>query len=239
MDVVIHLSGRSLSSWPWTSATKREFYDSRIQPGLALVEAVQRATRRPRIFVQQSGINHYGLQGSLADESTPAAGDFLAGLTVAWEHATEAVEQLGVRRVILRTAVVLGRGEGLLPLMSLPVKLFVAGPLGSGAQAMPWIHISDWVGALRHLVDSETAAGAYNLIAPAQSSNAEFTRALAGVLRRPYWFPVPAVLLRTLLGGMSVLILEGRFAQPKRLIESGYAFKFPTPREAFLDLFGM
>jgi hypothetical protein len=238
-DVVIHLSGRSLSSWPWTSATKRTFYDSRIQPGLALVEAVQRATRRPRIFVQQSGINHYGLQGSLADESTPPAGDFLAGLTVAWEHATEAVEQLGVRRVILRTAVVLGRGEGLLPLMSLPVKLFVAGPLGSGAQAMPWIHISDWVGALRHLVDSETAAGAYNLIAPAQSSNAEFTRALAGVLRRPYWFPVPAVLLRTLLGGMSVLILEGRFAQPKRLIESGYAFKFPTPREAFLDLFGM
>ena len=239
MDVVIHLAGRALSSWPWTASTKSAFYDSRILPGLALAEAVQKATQRPRVFVQQSGINHYGLRGDLADESTPAANDFLAQLTIKWEQATESVGKLGVRRVILRSAVVLGRAEGLMPLMSLPVKLFVGGPLGSGLQAMPWIHISDWVGAVRHLIEDDSAGGAYNLIAPAQTSNAEFTRVLAGVLHRPYWFPVPAILLRTLLGDMSVLILEGRFAQPKRLIESGYRFKFPAPREAFLDLYGI
>jgi len=238
MDVVIHLAGRALSSWPWTASTKSAFHDSRILPGLALAEAVQKATRRPRVFIQQSGINHYGLRGDLADESTPAAEDFLARLTIEWERATKSVEELGVRRVILRTAVVLGKGEGLMPLMALPVQLFVGGPLGSGEQALPWIHISDWVGAVRYLIDDKTATGAYNLIAPAQTSNAEFTRVLAGVLHRPYWFPVPAILVRILLGEMSVLILEGRFARPKRLTESGYRFKFPAPREAFLDLYG-
>ncbi len=237
MDVVIHLAGKPLSSWPWTSATKQAFHDSRIFPGLALAEAIQKATQRPGIFIQQSGINHYGLQGDLADESTRPADDFLAQLTVKWENATQSLEEIGVRRVILRSAVVLGNGEGLMPLMALPVQLFVGGPLGDGKQAMPWIHINDWVGAVRHLIDNKNARGAYNLIAPTPTSNAEFNRTLAEVLHRPYWFPVPAFLMRNLLGEMNVLILEGRFAQPKRLTESGYQFQFSAAREAFLDLY--
>jgi len=238
MDVIIHLAGKTLASWPWTAATKRAFYDSRILPGLALAEAIQKASHRPRIFIQASGINYYGLSGALADESTPPGDDFLAQLTVKWEAATELVEELGVRRVVVRTAVVLARDGGLLSLMVLPVKLFVGGPLGDGKHAMPWIHIQDWVGGLRYLIEDENARGEYNLIAPMPASNAEFNRTLAGIIHRPYWFPMPAFLLRTLLGEMSVLILAGRFAQPKRLIESGYRFQFPGPREALADLLG-
>ena len=238
MDVVIHLAGRTVASWPWTAKMKRTFLESRLQPGLALASAIEKATRRPRVFVQQSGINHYGLRGNLADESTPPADDFLAQLTVQWEDATKSVEELGVRRVVTRSAVVLGTGEGLLPLMALPVKLFVGGPLGSGRQAMPWIHIQDWVGAIRFLIDKDNASGAYNLISPVPTSNAEFTRSLSKVLHRPYWFPAPAFLLRILLGEMSILVLEGRFSQPNRLVESGYRFQFSGPYEAFVDMYG-
>ncbi len=236
-DVVVNLAGKSLSSWPWTEAMKSTFLHSRVMPGFALAEAIRKATRRPRVFIQQSGINYYGLRGELADESTPPADDFLAQLAVKWEHATKSVEELGVRRVVTRTAVVLAKKGGLMPLMALPVQLFAGGPLGSGKQATPWIHLYDWVGAVRFLVDDENARGAYNLVAPTPTSNAEFNRSLAEVLHRPYWFPTPAFLLGTVLGEMSVLILEGRFSQPKRLTESGYRFQFPGPREAFLDLY--
>ena len=237
MDVIIHLAGKTLASWPWTASTKRAFRDSRILPGLALARAILEATQRPGIFIQQSGINHYGLRGDLADESTLPANDFLAHLTVQWENATKSVEELGVRRVVVRSAVVIANRDGLMPLMALPVKLFIGGPLGDGKFAMPWIHVNDWVGAVRHLIENKNASGAYNLIAPTPTSSADFNRVLANVLHRPYWFPTPAFLLRTLLGEMSVLVVEGRFAQPKRLIESGYRFQFEGPREALTDLF--
>jgi uncharacterized protein (TIGR01777 family) len=211
--------------------------DSRVIPGRALVEAIQKATRRPQLFIQQSGSNHYGLRGDLADESTVPGDDFLAELTVKTENATKPVEELGVRRVVTRSAVVLARKATLLILMALPVRLFVGGTMGSGKQAMPWIHLRDWVGAVRFLMDDENARGAYNLVAPTPTSNAEFNRRLAEALHRPYWFPMPAFLLRLILGEMNVLVLEGRFSQPKRLIESGYRFQFPRPREAFLDLY--
>ena len=237
MEVVIHLAGKTLASWPWTASTKREFRDSRVFPGLVLAQAVLEATQRPGIFIQASGINHYGLHGDLADESTPPADDFLAQLTVQWEDATKSVEEVGVRRVVVRSAVVLAKDGGLLSLMALPIKLFAGGPLGSGKHAMPWIHINDWVGGVRYLIDNENAHGVYNLIAPTPTSNAEFNRTLASVIHRPYWFPTPAFLLRTLLGEMSVLVVEGRFAQPKRLIQSGYRFQFETAREALSNLF--
>lgn len=238
MDVVIHLAGRSTSDWPWTAARKKSFEDSRILPGLALAQAIREATRRPSLFVQVSGINHYGLSGDLADETTPPGDDFLAQLTVKWEDATKSVEELGVRRLVLRTPPVLSRDNLIMKLIALPVQLFVGGPIGSGKQAFPWIHIKDWVSGVRYLMSNESARGVYNMIAPAQTSLADFTKLLANVLHRPYWFPVPAFLMRNVLGEMSVLILEGRFSQPKRLIESGYQFQFPGPREALTDLFG-
>lgn len=238
MDVVIHLAGESLSSWPWTAARKKSFEDSRVLPGLALTQAIREADRRPSLFVQFSGINHYGLHGNLADESTPPGDDFLAQLTVKWEGATREVEELGVRRLVLRTSVVLARENPIMTLMSLPVRFFVGGRIGSGEQAFPWIHIKDWVGAVRHLMADEGTRGAYNLVAPVQTPLQDFTKELADVMHRPHWFPVPDMILRNVLGEMSVTILDGRFSYPKRLLESGYEFQFPGPREALTDLYG-
>lgn len=236
MDAVVHLTGRALSTFPWTRAVKHSFLDSRLMPGLLLASAIQTADKRPGVFVQASGINYYGLSGNLADESTPPADDFLAQLAVKWEDATKSLDDLSVRRIVIRSAVVLDAKGGLLPLMALPIKLFFGGALGSGKQAFPWIHLQDWVGAVKFLMANENARGAYNLIAPAQTSNAEFNQTLAEVLRRPYWLRVPEFLLRNILGEMSVLILDGRFAQPKRLIETGYPFQFPRLKEALEDL---
>ncbi|MCB9110511.1 MAG: TIGR01777 family protein [Anaerolineales bacterium] len=238
MDVVVNLAGLSMASWPWTAAKKKSFEDSRIFPGLALAQAIREATHRPSLFVQVSGINYYGLHGAPSDESTPPGDDFPAQLTIKWEESTKSVEELGVRRIILRTAPVLARENVIVKLIALPVQFFVGGPLGSGKQAFPWIHIKDWVGAVRYLAAKEKANGVYNFIAPAQTSLDEFTRILAKVIHRPYWFPVPAFLMRNVLGEMNVMILEGRFSQPKRLIESGYEFQFPGPQEALVDLFG-
>src|SRR5215208_1505575 len=113
MDAIVNLTGFGLEHWPWTKRQKQKFVDSRVLPGRALVSAIQSAERRPRVFLQTSGINRYGLRGEgLADETTPAASDFLAQLTVKWEDATKPVEELGVRRVIIRNAVVLARKDG-------------------------------------------------------------------------------------------------------------------------------
>ena len=154
MDAVVNLTGFGLEHWPWTRRQKQKFIDSRVLPGLALVSAIQKASHRPRVFLQVSGINRYGLRGEgIADESTPPAADFLAHLTVQWEEATESVEELGVRRVITRNAVVLGRQGGLFPLMALAPRLFFGGKFGDGTQAMPWIHLADQTNALRFLLN--------------------------------------------------------------------------------------
>ena len=238
MDAVVNLTGLGLEHWPWTKRQKERFVDSRVLPGRALVSAIQSASRRPGIFLQISGINLYGLHGEgIADESTPAADDYLAQLAVQWEAATQPVEELGVRRVIARTAVVLARRGGLFPLMALPVHLFFGGKLGSGDQAVPWIHLADQVRALQFLLENDQARGAYNLIAPTPTSNEDFMRTIAGTLRRPFWFHVPGLLLKLALGEMSVLITEGRYSQPKRLVEQGFHFKFPKLPEALHNIF--
>lgn len=237
MDAVVNLTGFGLEHWPWTKRQKQRFIDSRVVPGRALVDAIQAATRRPRVFLQTSGINRYGLRGEgIADESTPPAADFLAQLTVQWEDATKAVEEMGVRRVITRNAVVLARKGGLFPLMTLAPRLFFGGKFGSGKQAMPWIHILDQTRAMKFLLEQEAAQGPFNLIAPQPTSNAEFMRAVARALGRPYWFHVPSGLLRLALGEMSILLTEGRFSQPKRLIELGFQFRFGTLDDAMQDL---
>ncbi len=238
MDAVVNLTGYGLEHWPWTKGQKQKFEDSRLLPGRALVAAIKSASRRPRVLLQSSGINRYGLRGEdIADEFTPAGGDFLAQLTVKWEAATQPVEDLGVRRVVTRSAVVLARKGGLFPFMALPARLFFGGKLGDGSQATPWIHLVDEVRAMKFLLENEEAHGPYNLIAPTPTSNRDFMRAIARALHRPFWFHVPKGLLRLALGEMSVLITEGRYAKPRRLLEQGFEFKFPHIEDALRDLF--
>ncbi len=238
-DAVVHLTGFGLEHWPWTGAQKRRFVDSRVKPGQALMAAIAAAKRRPRAFVQVSGINYYGARGEgIADESWPPGDDFLAKLTVQWEEATRAVEEYGVRRAVARSAVVLDSHGGLFPLMVLPARLWLGGPLGDGRQAVPWIHIQDEAEVLRFLIENEQASGAFNLIAPEPTSNAAFMRAIASAMRRPYWFPTPAFMLRAVLGEMSTLLLDGRYSAPKRLGEQGYSFRYPTIDAALGNLLG-
>ncbi len=238
MDAVVNLTGYGLEHWPWTKRQKQKFIDSRVIPGLALASAIKEASHRPGIFVQTSGVNRYGLRSEgIADESTPPADDFLAQITVDWEDATKSIEELGVRRVITRNAVVLARRGGLFPLMALPVRLFFGGRFGDGTQASPWIHLADQVNATKFLLENENAHGPFNFVAPTPTSNADFMRIIAKELKRPYWFHLPAFLLRIPLGEMSVLLTEGVYSQPKRLLELGFKFQFPTLEDAVRDIF--
>ena len=237
MDAVIHLTGYGLEHWPWTQRQKRRFIDSRVIPGLALAAAFEKATRRPGIFIQASGINRYGLSGEgVANESTSPAEDFLAQMTVQWEDATKSIEVLGVRRIITRNAVILARRGGLFPLMTLSVRLFFGGRFGDGKQAMPWLHIEDYVSAIGFLLENKNARGAYNLIAPQLTSGEEFMRVIAQTLHRPFWFHIPKALLQLTLGEMNVLLTEGRYSAPKRLLELGYQFRFSKLDTALKDL---
>jgi len=239
IDAVVNACGYGLEHWPWTTATKHRFVTSRVTPGRVLAEAIAEQKRGPRAFIQFSGINRYGLDGAaVADEYTPAADDFLAQLTVEWEAATQLLEEVGVRRVVVRNAIVLDGKKGLFPLMSLPSKLFAGGRLGGGSQAVPWIHVVDHVRAVTHLLEDEHARGAYNLVAPVPTTNADFMEVVCEALRRPYWLHVPAFALRLALGEMSVLVLAGRPSQPRRLLEGGFKFAFPTLEMALQDLFG-
>jgi hypothetical protein len=209
-----------------------------VNAGRELSEAICSASRRPKVLIQASGINHYGTIGGTADETTPPGDDFLARLTVAWERATNEVESSGVRRCIVRQGVVLAPQGGLFSLMVLPVRLFAGGPLGSGKQAVPWVHLDDVVGAIHFLLENGQTSGVYNLIAPEAASNADFYRALAKALHRPYWFRTPAFLLKLALGEMSVLVVEGRYATPKHLLEAGYRFQVEELGEAMKRLVG-
>jgi uncharacterized protein (TIGR01777 family) len=238
MDAVINVCGYSLDHWPWTKRNKQRFIDSRVLPGLALASAIKESYRRPKVFIQASGVNHYGLRNtSPADESTPPAADFLADLTVQWEASTKSVEALGVRRAVARTAVVLTKRGGLFPLMALSVRLFFGGRFGDGKQSVPWIHVDDYVEAVKFLLQNEAAQGPFNLVAPQPTSNAEFMRAVAKALHRPYWFHVPAWLVRLPLGEMSVTLTEGSFCVPKHLQDLGYSFKNPTLENALSEIF--
>jgi uncharacterized protein (TIGR01777 family) len=237
MDAVIHTTGYGLEHWPWTQRQKQRFINSRVIPGLVLAEAFEKSSHRPSIFIQASGINRYGLRGEgIADESTPPAHDFLGQLTVKWEDATKSIEELGIRRVIIRTSVVLAKHGGQFPLMALPARLFFGGKFGDGKNSMNWIHIEDYIRAVQFLLENENARGPYNLIAPSFTSGEEFMRAVAKTLQRPFWFHVPKPLLQLMLGEMNVVLTEGRRAQPKRLSELGFRFEYGNLEDALKDL---
>jgi uncharacterized protein (TIGR01777 family) len=238
MDAVVNLVGERLARWPWTKRQRQRFWDSRLECGRALVEAIQAASPRPQVLIQASGVNYYGPRGLEPVTETDAPGnDFLAGLSEAWERSTEPVEKMGVRRIIIRSAIVLSAREGILPLMMFPVRLFLGGPLGSGRQGLPWIHLEDEVAAISFLLKSPNASGPYNLTAPAPISSADFMREVAKTIHRPYWLPVPAIALRMILGGMSTLVLDGMYLLPKRLEELDFGFRFGSLEAALRDLF--
>jgi hypothetical protein len=241
-DAVVNLAGESIAGKGlipsrWTAERKRRIRDSRLNAGRAITQAVEATTHRPRVVIQASGAGYYGPHGDeQITEEAPAGGNWFEQVAVEWEASTAPVESLGVRRAIIRSGVVLSAKGGALPRLLLPFRFFVGGPLGSGRQWLPWIHIADEVRAIRFLIENPAARGPFNLTAPNLLTNAEFSRVIGRVLRRPAFVPVPAFALRLLLGEMSMVLLEGQKAIPRRLQELGFTFRFPEAEAALRDL---
>ena len=234
---VVNLAGENLAGARWTSQRKQQLWDSRINATAALVQAVGIATERPAVFVQGSAVGYYGPHGNEdLTESTPAGHDFLAQLCAEWEDRTRPLESMGVRRVIIRTGVVLSRSEGALPRLLLPFRFFVGGPLGNGRQYFPWIYLQDEVDAIRFLIDDPGASGAFNLSAPNPLTNAEFSQVVGRVIGRPAMLPAPAFALRAALGEMATVLLDGQRAVPRHLLERGFRFQFPEAELALRTL---
>jgi uncharacterized protein (TIGR01777 family) len=238
-SAIVHLAGENIAAGRWTAERKRRIRESRVRSGEAVVEAIRRAAPRPAVLLQGSAVGYYGPRGDEpVDESAPPGDDFLARVCVDWEASTAEAEALGVRRAVLRTGVVLAREGGALPKMLLPFRLFAGGPVGSGRQQLPWIHLADEIGAIRYLLEREDAAGPFNLAAPEPVDNREFARVAGRVLGRPSFLPTPAAALRLPLGEMADILLTGQRAVPSRLLALGYRFRFPSLEAALRDLTG-
>ncbi len=238
-DAIVNLAGATIGpeGGLWTAGRKQTIRNSRVASTEAVVDGIRRVARKPRVLVQGSAVGYYGTHGDeVVSEGAPAGSDFLAEVVKEWEAASAAVEALGVRRVLARTGIVLSEKGGTLALLALPHKLFIGGPLGSGKQYMPWIHLADEVRALRFLIEQDSAAGPYTLAAPNPVTNKAMGQTLGKVLGRPSLLPVPGMALKLLLGEMSLLVLEGQRAIPLRLQEAGFDFHFPNLEGALRDL---
>ncbi len=236
-EAIVNLAGENLSARPWTPEQKRRILESRLNAGQAVVEAVEAASQKPRVVVQASAVGYYGFHGDEEiAEADPPGDDFLARVCVDWEASTARVEALGVRRAIIRSALVLSAKGGALPRMMMPFRMFVGGPLGSGQQWYSWIHIADEVAAIRFLMDNGAARGPFNLSSPHPVTNAQFARVLGRVLGRPALIPTPAFALKLVFGEMGSVLLKGQRVVPRRLLEMGFSFRFPELEPALRDL---
>jgi len=236
VDAVVNLAGANVGGKRWTEEYKREILESRLQSTRALVEAMRAASRRPRVFVSASAVGYYGDRGDEeVTESTPPGSDFLATLCKDWEEEAGRAEQLGVRTVVLRTGVVLERNDSALAKMIPPFKAFVGGPIGSGRQWFPWIHIDDEVGLILWALDG-TVRGPVDAVSPAPVRMKEFARALGRALHRPAVFAVPAFALRLAVGAMAEVLLGGQRALPRKALEGGYRFRFDDVDLALRDV---
>jgi uncharacterized protein (TIGR01777 family) len=236
-DAIVNLAGAGLADWLWTKSRREILLNSRVDAGQAVAEAVALAERKPKVVIQASAIGYYGPQGDEPIEETHSPGDdFLADLCQKWEASSSLVEEQGVRRVIIRTGLVLSRKGGVMPRLLLPIRLFMGGPLGSGQQYYAWIHLEDQVRAIRFLMERDTARGAFNLTAPNPLPNAEFMKTVSQAFRRPYWLPVPEFAMRLLIGEMATVVVDGQRAIPSYLEQAGFTFNYPTLEEAMETL---
>lgn len=235
---VINLAGENLSSGRWTPERKRTILASRTGTGQAVVEAVKAAREKPRVVIQASAVGFYGSRGEeTLDESSSSGSGFLAQVCREWESSTEEVEAMGVRRVILRSGIVLGREGGALPVMARPFKLFAGGPLGRGRQWLSWIHLRDEIQAILFLMDNERARGVFNLVAPVPTRQRDFAAALGRALKRPHLLRVPAFVLRVMFGEKAAeTLLVSQKVMPRRLLGARFPFRYPEAGPALGDL---
>ena len=236
-DGIVNLAGESIAAGRWTEARKEKLRASRIETTRALVDAIARTGRGVKFLLNASAVGYYGARGDeTVTEGDPPGSDFLARLCRDWEAEALRAEASGARVVLLRTGIVLGKNGGALAKMVPPFKFFLGGPLGSGKQWMPWIHLEDEIGLIAWAMTSG-ARGPLNATAPEPVMMKDFCGALAKALHRPCWAPVPAFLLRAALGEMADMLLTGQRAVPAQAERLGYRFRYAKLAAALENIF--
>jgi len=235
LDAVVHLAGENIAGVRWSAAKKARIRHSRVVGTRLLAETLMRLSNPPRVFVCASAIGIYGNRGEeLLTEDSPLGEDgFLVAVAREWEAAANIAQSTGIRVVNLRLGVVLGLGGGALPGMLLPFRWGLGGPLGTGKQYMSWIALEDVLRSIEFVLGQLSISGPVNCVAPNPVTNREFTRELSSVLGRPAFLRIPGFAIKLLLGEMGrELLLASTRVYPKRLLDAGFQFFYPTLREA-------
>ncbi len=238
-DAVVHLAGENIAGGRWSKNRKARIRDSRVKSTRLLADAFAQCKAPPKTWICASAIGFYGDRGDELLAETSAAGEgFLAEVCRAWE-AECASAAAGMRVVNVRFGIILSSGGGALGKMLLPFKFGAGGKLGSGEQWMSWVVIDDVVGAIGHALIHESLSGPVNVVAPNPVSNVDFTKTLGGVLHRPTFATMPAIVVKILFGEMGeALLLSSQRVQPVKLQESGYSFKYAVLEPALRHLLG-
>jgi uncharacterized protein (TIGR01777 family) len=232
---IVNLAGETISQ-RWTKKAKERILSSRLEAAAQISDNLRRMSSPPSVVVNASGISLYGHSGEQVfdESSSERPADFLGTTVVEWEKAAD---RIPVQRLVkLRIGLVCAQEGGAFPLLRLPYRLFGGGRMGNGKQGLPWIHLQDMVSLILFCLDNPAISGPVNAVAPDPVTNDEFGRMLGKVIRRPHWFPVPAVLLRLILGEMSTLVLFGQKAMPRKAMEHGFVFTFPNLEGALQDI---
>ena len=246
IDVIVNLAGARILGWRWTAARKATLLESRVGLTRNLVDWIASAEYKPKLLLSGSAIGYYGIQkqgdDTVLTEDSPPQPIFMSRLCRDWEAAAEGAAIHGVRVICMRFGLVLGR-QGALPMMMLPIKLGLGGPLGSGRQWLSWIHVHDVLRGIAHLWKMHAqddpkrqAFSAYNFTAPESVSQRQFSQTAAQVAGRPCFLPTPALPMRLALGEQADLLLEGQRVAPSRLQAEGFKFTYPQLRGALESL---
>lgn len=238
-DVIVHLAGTNVGKGKWTKKRKKEIIDSRIKSGKLLFDAVKEHNPHLKAFISSSAIGYYGMVNSnhVFTESDPPGKDFLAKVCILWEETALQFQSLNIRTAVIRTGVVLDKNEGALSKLLTPIKLGIGSALGSGKQALPWIHLDDISGIYLKAIEDYSMSGMFNGVAPHQVTNIEFSRLVAETLKKPFWFPkVPKFILTLLMGEQAVIALKGSPISSEKIEEAGYQFKYGNLRSALNQL---
>ena len=238
IDTIVHLAGAGIADKRWTSERKKEILESRIISSELLVNEANKRAGQIKTFVGGSAIGFYGAvtTDKIYTEDDLPGNDFMADVCVKWENTYHQLNA-NIRKVIIRTGVVLSKDAGALPKLITPIKFGIGAAVGSGKQFVPWIHINDIVSLFHEAICNEGVTSIYNGVAPNPISNNELNKAIAKQLNKPYFMPnVPVAMLKLLLGEMAVMVTEGSVISAEKTSSIPFNFQYPKIEEALMDL---
>lgn len=237
IDAVINLAGEPIADKRWTEKQKQSLCESRWQITEQIATLINASTTPPSVLISGSATGYYGDTGELVlTEDDPGHAEFTHELCAKWEALALKAESSRTRVCLLRTGVVLSKEGGALGKMKLPFKVGIGGPIGSGKQYMPWIHLEDMLSAILWLLDNPSLRGPFNMVAPWAVRNEQFAAKLGHAMHRPAFMRTPASAIKLMMGESSVLVLGGQHVLPKRLEESGFVFRWSQLEEALADV---